>query len=346
MRRADLKAEGKHIIRPFIQKAIGNPHLEIIIVGILAGFTFILFILWLWLVLPTISIEGNGSISHLDSGSAAKTKSTHIEPSKRSKIIEGLDALTAHIFAVFLELLVAFILVELIWKKHEHSREKREMVREKQKEIDKKEEQLRFIKSYMFHARMRTLFITNFLALKTPPVSFAEIGTTQAIPELNQIHYETQTAKIAVIQEYVKAEDVWQRFLDLGIMFSIDRIVKDMTCILQRVEEVKEIFPSRSITNMPAHEFAAQLVKDHNGDLIDQFEPIIKAGIVKFYEYARDLRDSNKELFNNLIDFYSRAYNREQAQQAERRRVEQLTVVVHSSLTVETATMKQSDDMN
>jgi hypothetical protein len=248
----------------------------------------------------------------------------------------------AHYLAVALELLLGFLLVELIW----HGHEKREQEREKQKEIDKKKEQLRHIKSYMFHARMRTLFIANFMAIKSSSISLGNLLKADpkipiVKPDIELIHYETQSAKIGVIQEYVKATDVWEKFLELGIMFGFEHMVREMTRILQLVAEVKELFPSESINNMPAHEFAAQLAQDLHTDLVDQFEPIISTGIVKFYEYLEDLRQSDQKLFYNLRAFYSRAYERELAQQTVRRRGEQVTVII-SSLTEETPVRKES----
>lgn len=249
---------------------------------------------------------------------------------------------TAHYLSVALELCLGFILIELIW----HNHEKKEVEREKQKERKIKEEQLRHIKSYVFHSRMRTLFITNFMAIKSSSISLRNLLKADpkipiVKPDSELIHYETQRAKIGVIHEYVKAKDVWERFLELGIMFGFDHIVKEMTKILQLVAEVKEIFPPESIDNMPAHEFAAQLTQDRRTDLVDQFEPIIATGIIKFHEYLEDLRQSDQKLFHNLLDFYSRAYERELAQQTTRRRSEQITEVI-ISLTEEKTVRKES----
>jgi hypothetical protein len=261
------------------------------------------------------------------SGNSPHTPTQSLKETLRLSLLKGVKEL--HLGAVALELLLGFILVELIW----HSHEKKET--EKQKEEDKKKEHLRLIKNYMFHARMRTLFITNFLAMTRLPTSFSTMCDPKKEipkPKTAEIQYKTRTAKISVIQEYVRVQDVWERFLELGIMFSINHIVKDMTNILQRVAEVKEIFPSGSIENMPPHEFAAQLGQDHNSYLIDRFEPIIKDGVVKFYDYAEDLRTSNQDLFNDLINFYSRAYDREQANQSKQQPIEHDPILFLSKL--------------
>lgn len=258
---------------------------------------------------------------------------THTESASSKSLSNGhSESFSAHFLAVALELFLVFVLVELIWNRHEHSREK--------------EEQVRSVTIYMFHTRMRKLFITNFMALRSNKIvsDLFEKKKLSTIPHLDDICYQTQTAKAAVVYEYVKAEDVWQKFLDLGIKLSIERMVNDMTLILQLVEEVKELLHSDSITNVSPEMFATRLTQDQNSDLIDRFEPSMKDGIVKFFEYAKELRDSNEELFNNLIEFYSCAY-RERTRQAERRRIEQMTVVVHSSLKVDTAALKQSNDM-
>jgi hypothetical protein len=67
---------------------------------------------------------------------------------------EALKHMIPHLFAVSLELFLAVILIELLWRKHE-----------KDQEEEERSTQLRLIKSKMFQAEMLELFKANFKAL-------------------------------------------------------------------------------------------------------------------------------------------------------------------------------------
>ncbi|NOS82724.1 MAG: hypothetical protein HOP32_14190 [Nitrospira sp.] len=212
---------------------------------------------------------------------------------------DSSEHLVPHVFSVLLELLLGVIVIELLWRGHE-----------KREERKQRETQLRFIKSYMFQARMRDLFKKNFGALNERSEVTLEGCFSKPYLKSDQasykklLGYQSEELKAGVIIEYVKAEGVWHEFLTLAIMFSIGRIVKDMTEILQLIDEVKSVIQPDSCNSIAPDVLAAKLQQDKCQKLKEKLEQIMKDGILKFWDYADELNRFEKEKFNALKKSY------------------------------------------
>ena len=124
-----------------------------------------------------------------------------------------------HIAAIPLEILVAVFIVEKFLEN---------------REIKEKRRQLMYIKSYMFRSEMRSLFIADFAALKTPPITMRMIRNA-SLEELRdmrrraeKIEYASLEAMEPVIDEYVKAERVWHEFKERAITYDFENVFLDI----------------------------------------------------------------------------------------------------------------------
>ena len=124
-----------------------------------------------------------------------------------------------HLAAIPLEILLVVFIVQ----RYLDSREKKE-----------KRRQLMFIKSYFFRSDMRNLFLTNFGALKSPRLTMSEIKNS-SLSELrkmrqdaNTLEYESLDKMELIIMEYIKAQYVWQNFMDRSITYDFEDTFHDM----------------------------------------------------------------------------------------------------------------------
>ena len=135
-----------------------------------------------------------------------------------------------HVAAIPLEILVAVFIVEKFLES---------------REIKEKRRQLMYIKSYMFRSEMRSLFIANFAALKTPPITMRMIrnATLEELRDFrrraDEIEYASLEAMEPAIDEYVRAERVWHEFKERAITYNFDNIFLDMINILHFIYDVK-----------------------------------------------------------------------------------------------------------
>lgn len=228
---------------------------------------------------------------------------------------EFLEHITPHAFAVSLELFLGLIFIEILWRNLE-----------KKEETKQRQTQLRHIKNYMFQASMRSLFRTNFQGLHSPRISFTQIKdvgmygdltalkqqiTKEGVLDPQKLSYE-KGAEAEIFLEYVKAEEtVWKHLLQLAIMFNFPDIVRDMTEIGSCIAQAKIVIGS-NLTKAALESF---LSKEHKTPLEEQLqmhiEKIIKAGILKFIEFAEDVREcdkvNNTEMFEPLMNSFEAA---------------------------------------
>jgi hypothetical protein len=199
---------------------------------------------------------------------------------------------------------VGVIVIELLWRGHE-----------KREERNQRKTQLRHIKSYMFHARLQDLFRDNFNALEEPSsITLKNCFSTeypksdQGVEELRQsLRYKDKVdEKMAkAIHEYVKAEDVWREFQNLAVMFNFGMIVGDMTEILHLVADVKRMIPADESLDRKLQALTENLRQDANQKLKKDLEKIMKDGILKFWNYADELRRKDQKLFSALKESYN-----------------------------------------
>jgi hypothetical protein len=206
----------------------------------------------------------------------------------------GLPALTAfflylehvthiefllHAAAIPMEILLGAILVE------------RYLAR---KERQGKLRQLMFIKSYLFRSRMRNLFISNFAALAEPRITMemiknASLAELRALREkVGTMPYSSPEAMEPVVIEYVSSHDVFHEFMDWAIANNFEEIFHDMIHLLHFIQDVK-------------------LFKKHNMDkpqLMAKVEGILKKGLFSFLDYMVEVKESQPEVYEELINDY------------------------------------------
>jgi hypothetical protein len=196
-----------------------------------------------------------------------------------------------HVAAIPIEVLVAVFIVEMYLE----SRQKKDRRR-----------QLMHIKSCMFRLEMRNLFVTNFLALKTPPLTITAIKTAtlhelrKMREQANIIQYQSLEAMEPVIMEYVAAQSVWRNFMNIALDYGFDDIFQDMVYILHFISDVKTYKEKN-----PRKLFIQKAAE--NKLLMQKVTKVLGDGIRKYLDYAIELREKQPELFEEIIADYELA---------------------------------------
>lgn len=215
----------------------------------------------------------------------------------------GLPALTAfflylehlthiefllHVAAIPMEILLGAILVE------------RYLAR---KERQGKLRQLMFIKSYLFRSRMRNLFISNFAALAEPRITMAMIKKS-SLAELRALRakaggmsYISPEAMDPVVMEYVSSHDVFHEFMDWAIANNFEEIFHDMIHLLHFIQDVK-LFKKHN----PGKTFMSEAAEKPL--LMAKVDGILKTGLFGFLDYMAEVKESQPEVFEELINDY------------------------------------------
>ena len=193
-----------------------------------------------------------------------------------------------HVAAIPLEILVAVFIVEKFLES---------------REIKEKRRQLMYIKSYMFRSEMRNLFIADFAALKSPPLTMRMIrqATLEELRDMRRraetIEYASLEAMEPVIDEYVRAERVWHQFKERAITYNFDNIFLNMIAILHFIYDVK-LFKERN----PRKLFILEAEK--RDDLMAKTRKILTDGIKLFLDYSIELKESQPEMFDEMMIDY------------------------------------------
>lgn len=204
-----------------------------------------------------------------------------------------------HLAAIPLEILLGAFLIE------------RWLAR---KEKEGKRRQLMYLKSYLFRSEMRDVFVSNFNALAQPAISLAWIrGAT--LPELvrargaiTALQYRSPQATEEVLAKYVQARHAWQTFMEWAAAHDFESIFHDMIFILHFTQDFqlfKQNHPDRLFVDY-AHSHPRLAAK---------IEKVLRDGVVKFLDYAIELKQKEPEVFEELLDDYllsSRIGQREQ----------------------------------
>jgi hypothetical protein len=164
-------------------------------------------------------------------------------------------------------------------------------------------QQLMFMKSCMFRLEMRNLFISNFLALKSPPLALAKIKSA-TLDELhkmredaNTIEYKSLELMESVIMEYVNAEPVWRNFMNISLEYGFEDIFQDMLYIMHFISDVKTFKAT-----YPDKLFVREAAK--NELLMERVMKVLADGIRKYLDYAIELKEKQPALFSQLIADY------------------------------------------
>jgi hypothetical protein len=193
-----------------------------------------------------------------------------------------------HLAAIPLEILLGALLVEKYLERKNHLEKKRQLI---------------LVKSYIFRAEMRNLFITNFRALKYPAITMSKIRNAnvhelkQMREEANHIEYISSEAMEPIIMEYVKAHHVWYAFMGRSITYNFESIFNDMIYILHFIQDVK-LYKEANPDKLFIHEAEKQLL------LMEKVKKILENGIIKFLEYMIELKEQQPDVFHELMTDY------------------------------------------
>ncbi len=190
--------------------------------------------------------------------------------------------------AVPIEVLVAVFIVEQFLE-HREKREKRR--------------QLMYIKSYMFRSEMRDLFVADFAALKSPPVTFEKIrnASLQEMKDFRKraevVEYKSLEAMEPVIQEYVRASHVWYSFLERAMTYSFENVFQDMIFIIHFIHTVKS-FKEKNPDKPFIYEAASSEA------LVKSSMKVLGDGIRSFLDYVIELKEKQPKLFDEVLSDY------------------------------------------
>jgi hypothetical protein len=166
-----------------------------------------------------------------------------------------------------------------------------------------RKQQLMFLKSCMFRLELRDLYTADFLALKSPSLTFGMIKAAT----LEQLRYMRREADVVeyrspeeietVIAEYVEAEGVWRGFMNMAREEGFDDIFQDMLSVMHFVSDVKTFKRLN-----PAKLFAREAAKDLAS--MERVTRILGDGIRKYLDYAIELKEKQPDLFDQVIGDY------------------------------------------
>lgn len=193
-----------------------------------------------------------------------------------------------HLAAIPLEVLLALFIVQRFLENRRNQDKRR---------------QLMYIKSYLFRAELRSLFVSNFRALEYPAVTMTQIKNS-TLEELNQIRkeavnpkYKSLEAMEQVVNEYVKSQHIWRDFMDRAITYDFQDVFENMIEILHFTHDVKFFRDSK-----PGELFVYEARK--NSVMMNKVEKILGDGIRSFLDYAIELKTKYPDMFLEMISDY------------------------------------------
>ena len=193
-----------------------------------------------------------------------------------------------HVAAIPLEILAGALLVDryLAWR--ERQRRARQLV---------------FIKSCLFRSELRSLYLTNFGALAEPRITLNDVETASEkqlntwLPQLKDAKYRSYEAMEAVITEYVKAQPVFDRFLQWAIDNDSERIFHDMIMLTHFIHDVrlfKQLHPNTMFMTKAAED----------PEVLQRTKTILTDGLEAFLKFCVELKVTEPKVFATLMQDY------------------------------------------
>lgn len=193
-----------------------------------------------------------------------------------------------HLAAIPLEILLGAFLVE------------RWLAR---KEKEGKLRQLMYLKSYLFRSEMRQVFISNFGALAEPAISIEGIRAA-TLDDLRRLRdgvgavvYRSDEDRERVVLEYVRSRHAFQFFMEWAATNDFEPIFHDMIYILHFIQDVERFRECN-----PCRPFVAEALR--HPQLREKTEKVLRDGVVKFLDYAIELREKEPEVLEELLEDY------------------------------------------
>ena len=210
-----------------------------------------------------------------------------------SGVFLGLDKFVqyhffAHLAAIPLEVILAVIVVEYFITR---------------KEIANKRYQLFLVKSFLFRSEMKYLFVCNLISLQDPEISIRKMKdmTLKELKDLRSnlgnLTYKSHLHLDNVIQEYVKAKNVFQFFLNWAVEHNIEYIFEEMIYILHFIQDVT-LYNEQNPDKLFIHEAKSKQ------ELMEKTTRVVCDGIAKFLDYVIELKESNPAMLDSLLSDY------------------------------------------
>ena len=193
-----------------------------------------------------------------------------------------------HVAAIPLEILAGAFLVER-WLAHNEKQDKRR--------------QLMYLKSYLFRSEMRNVFISNFSALARPAISLEWIrdaGLEELVRARDGVtspEYRSTAAMEEVLGEYVRARHVFHTFMEWAAAHDFEQIFHDMIYILHFIQDF-QLYKKQNPESLFTEDAQA------HPRMRAKVEKILRDGVVKFLDYAIELRQKEPEVLEELLDDY------------------------------------------
>lgn len=191
-----------------------------------------------------------------------------------------------HLAAIPIEILFGAIIVERFLA----SKEKRRRIRH-----------WSFIKSCIMRSKLHGIIIANFSGMERPELALEQIRTASAkelqamLPQLKSIHYSSLEAMDKVVDEYVAAYQTFYNLMEWAISNDFEDIFHDMIFVLHFIHDV-ESFHLRN----PGKSFVKTIQK--NPEKFTKVKKVLTDGIIKFVEYAIELKQTQPDVFYTLIN--------------------------------------------
>jgi hypothetical protein len=193
-----------------------------------------------------------------------------------------------HVAAIPLEILVGAFLVERWLARNEK---------------EGKRQQLMYLKSYLFRSEMRNVFISNFSALAQPAISLAWIRDAsldelvRARDGVTTLQYRSPAAMEEVLGEYVHARQIFHTFMEWAVAHDFESIFHDMIYILHFIQDF-QLYKKQNPERLFMEDAQA------HPRMRAKVEKILRDGVVKFLDYAIELRRKEPEVLEELLDDY------------------------------------------
>ncbi len=193
-----------------------------------------------------------------------------------------------HLAAIPIEILLGAVLVERLLNRHAKNKKKRQLIH---------------IKSYFFRSEMCKVFLLNFRALVKPVITLERINEASS-SELKQIRMqadEFQYGELAevehILDAYIESSHVFEHFMEWSVANDFELIFHDMITLLHFIQNVR-LFKQHN----PGKLFAEEVSKDP--ELAAKMYQILKDGVIKFLDYAIELKEKQPAVFVELINDY------------------------------------------
>lgn len=200
----------------------------------------------------------------------------------------------AHLAAIPIEILVGAVVVER-WLANKEKQERRR--------------QFMYLKSYIFRSGMRNVFVSNFEGLAEPRITlewirYASPDEMRAVRDrITTLRHVSPAVVDHILDQYVEARKVFLTFMDWAVENDFEPIFHDMLFLLHFIEDVESFHKLH-----PGQLFADEAAQ--NPRLQAKLDKVLRDGIVKFLDYAIEVREQDPAVFDDLLDDYLRVASR------------------------------------